>query len=150
MVNGEVANVLQLVGIDPKNVPARHAHAASRHMDILVRYVGYKAGLDAAKLSRSDYDLNKETPEILGDFIQSRITSKPLDPMDKSVFHEMRRMLALIEGATGYPMTTERMEAKALTHFLKAVILDIEQQLANNAEGNVFTECASMPVALSI
>lgn len=117
--------MLLLVGIDPAKIPARQSHIAAKHMDILVRYVGYKAGLDASRQSRPDYDLCKEAPAILGDFIESRLTFKPIDPMDRSLFDGMRRMLALVEGATGYPMTTERMEKKAFICFLKAVLDDI-------------------------
>lgn len=130
IINREVANILLLVGIDPAKVPARQRHVASRHVDLLVRYIGYKAGLQAAKQSRTDHDLEKEDTAILGDFIERRLTFRPMDHMDRSLFHEMRRLLALVEGATGYPMTTERMEKKALMIFLKAVLADIRQMQA--------------------
>jgi hypothetical protein len=130
--NKEVTNILLLVGIDPAKVPARHRHVASDHIDLLVRYIGYKAGLQAAKHSRPDYDLDKEDFAVLGDFIDTRLTLRRIDPMDRSLFHEMRRLLALVEGATGYPMTTERMEKKALMIFLKAVLDDIRQMQAEH------------------
>ncbi|MCV9963998.1 hypothetical protein OIU34_19140 [Pararhizobium sp. BT-229] len=128
--NKEVANILLLVGIDPAKVPARPRHVATRHVDLLVRYIGYKAGLQAAKQSRGDHDLDKEDTAILGDFIERRLTFRPMDHMDMSLFHEMRRLLALVEGATGYPMTTERTEKKALAFFLKAVLDDIRRMKA--------------------
>lgn len=125
--NPEVTNMLLLVGIDPAKVPARQKHVASGHISILVRYIGYKAGLQAAKQSRPDHDLGKEPTAILGDFIERRLTFRSIDHMDRSLFHDMRRLLALVEGATGYPMTTERTEKKALVFFLKGVLDDIRQ-----------------------
>lgn len=125
--NSEVANMLVLVGIDPARTPARQQHVAATHIALLVRYIGYKAGIQAAKQSRADYDLDKEDTAILGDFIATRLTFRATYYPDKSLFHEMRRMLALVEGATGYPMTSERNERKALIHFLKAVLDDIRQ-----------------------
>jgi hypothetical protein len=125
--NSEVANMLILVGIDPAKAPARQQHVAAKHVALLVRYIGYKAGIQAAKQSRVDHDLDKQDTAILGDFIERRLTFRATDPLDKSLFHEMRRMLALVEGATGYPMTSERTEQKALVHFLKAVLDDIRQ-----------------------
>ncbi|MCS4090083.1 hypothetical protein [Rhizobium sp. BK176] len=125
--NSEVANMLVLVGIDPAKAPARQQHVAAKHVALLVRYIGYKAGIQAAKQSRGDHDLDKKDTAILGDFIERRLTFRATDHLDKSLFHEMRRMLALVEGATGYPMTSERTEKKALIHFLKAVLDDIRQ-----------------------
>jgi hypothetical protein len=125
--NSEVANMLILVGIDPAKAPARQQHVAAKHVSVLVRYIGYKAGIQAAKQSRVDHDLDKKDTAILGDFIERRLTFRATDHLDKSLFHEMRRMLALVEGATGYPMTSERTERKALIHFLKAVLDDIRQ-----------------------
>ncbi|MBY3157180.1 hypothetical protein HFO56_33185 [Rhizobium laguerreae] len=119
--------MLALVGIDPAKAPTRQQHVAAKQMSLLVRYIGYKAGLQAAKQSRCDHDLEKDDTAILGDFIATRLTFRATDYPDRSLFHEMRRMLALVEGATGYPMTSDRTERKALVHFLKAVLDDIRQ-----------------------
>ena len=152
--NLEVTNMLLLVGIDPAKVPARQKHIASGHISVLIRYIGYKAGLQAARQSRDDHDLNKEPTAILGDFIERRLTFRLIDHMDRSLFHDMRRLLALVEGATGYPMTTERTEKKALVFFLKAVLDDIRQlkteREADTEPGPVETSTALLAYAPSV
>jgi hypothetical protein len=123
--NSEVANILLLVGIDPAKAPARHHDIACGHVRVLARYIGYRAGQQASKQSRNDYNLQMDDTAILGDFIATRITLRRPDHLDKSLFHDMRRTLALVEGATGYPMTNDQSERKAIAAFLKAVLDDI-------------------------
>jgi hypothetical protein len=147
--NLEVKNMLLLVGIDPAKVPSRQQHTASAHISVLVRYIGYKAGLQAARQNRCDHDLDKEPAAILGDFIERRLTFRAIDHMDRSLFHEMRRMLALIEGATAYPMTTERTEKKALVFFIKAVLNDIRQLKAERESQSNLSDVQPAPLASS-
>lgn len=125
--NTEVAEMFRLVGIDPARAPSRQIHVAERHLKLLVRFIGYRAGLEAAAANRQDYDFSKEDSAVLGDFLQHRLFQRPQDHLDHSLFHDMRRMLALVEGATGYPMTSEATEKKALVFFLKGVLNHIKE-----------------------
>jgi hypothetical protein len=124
--NGEFREMLELVGIDPERVPAVANHVAARHVELLLRFVGYRAGLIAAAASRQLYDADKEAPAIMGDVIERRLTFPDPRSADRPLYHEMHRQLALVEGATGYPMTSERAERRAVMYFWKAVLSDIK------------------------
>lgn len=117
--------MFSLVGLDPAKAPSRNPEVCENHVRILVRYIGFKAGLEAAAGSRDDYDLSTPTSEILGTFLEDRLFFRKQDHLDTSVFHDLRRMLALVEGATGYPMTSKTNEMKAIMFFIKAVVKDI-------------------------
>lgn len=123
--NDEVAEMVRLVGIDPSKIPAGQKHVREAQAELFLRYIGYKCGLLAARPLADSYDLGLEDSALLGEFVATQITFPADNGFYRSVFDDMRRMLALVEGATGYPMTAERNEARALGFFMKAVLDDI-------------------------
>lgn len=123
--NAEVGQILALVGISPASIPARDPEVAAAHMDVIVRFIGYKAGLEAARRGGEHFDVDADESAVLGRFVRTRLLSSGGDSMHGAALHDMRRMLALVEGATGYRMTSEAVEARAVTFFLKGVLHDI-------------------------
>ncbi len=127
--NPEVLDILQIVGLNPRKVPAKVPEDALAHIQILVRYAGYKAGVQAAARWHTNYDLTKKSCEILGDFIEDQLTFRDHGPRDFSLFHDMNRTLALLEGATGYDLTSREPSLMAYHVFWSAIIDDIKNSL---------------------
>lgn len=134
VANAEVKRILELVGIDPARVPVRRPQIVARHVETLVRYAGYKAGLAAAKVNVSECDFTQKTPAILGEFIERNLTFRPFDSLNRSLYADMYRTLALLEGATGYPLTAERNEKRAFAFFWKGVLTEIKHAKARHEE----------------
>ncbi len=107
ILNAEVGQILALVGISPASIPARDPEIAAAHMDVIVRFIGYKAGLEAARRGGEHFDVDADESALLGRFVRTKLLSSGSDSMHGAALHDMRRMLALVEGATGYRMTSE-------------------------------------------
>lgn len=131
--NSEVADILDLVGIPLRAVPARSPKTADEHVRLLSRYVGYRSGISSARDWRDGYELSKGVPGILGDCLWSHVFKHGFSASDIRAYPEMLRLAALISGATGYPMTDDAVLSNMRRYFWKAVLDDIKDATSFNA-----------------
>lgn len=138
--------MLELVGIDPGKVPSDASHNRARQIEVLLRFIGYRCGLEALKNNVDVVEVDGDISRALGSFIEMTMTFPR--PGAKSVTQAMNRQLALVEGATGYPMTTERHERRAMMYFLKGVMDGVRALKLDRAPDVVPTAVAAEPAAM--
>jgi hypothetical protein len=128
----EALLALNLIGLDPKKVPTRDIQVAKMHMQKLMRYVGYKCGLEAAKQCDEELLLTQEESQAIGRFLEEKLFFRENDYADKSLFHDMRRLSAILEGSTGYPLTSDENDRLCRLYFIKAVKDYSREKIANH------------------
>jgi hypothetical protein len=126
--NQKIRHIFELMGIDPARVPAKRVDIIRRHVELIMRFVGYKAGLAAAKHALHRYDIDQKPHRVLGDFMAGELFERDGGHGSRSLYHEVHVLLAAVEGATGYPLTSEAVNRKTVLFFWRAVLAEIKNK----------------------
>lgn len=97
-----------------------------QHAKRIIRYIAFRQGRIDSQTWVGDMDVKKKAPQILGDMILKNTLYAPIDGLGRSPYHKVFTDMALVEGATGLDLTSDKRLQFAVMIYWQAVLRTIE------------------------